>query len=48
MTTVSKNQDVSETTPRDLHDYLTTLIKQATVAYLAREQIDIDVKPACH
>jgi len=34
---------VSETTPRDLHDYLTTLIKQATSTYLAREQIDYDV-----
>jgi len=43
MTTVSKDQDVSDMASRDLHDYLIDLIKQATVTYLAREQIDFAV-----
>ncbi len=33
---------MTESTPRDLHAYLTTFIKQAIVTYLAQEQISFD------
>jgi arginyl-tRNA synthetase len=35
---------MTESTPRDLHEYLTTFIKQAIVTYLTQEQIDFDVE----
>lgn len=44
MTTFSEAQEVAETTPRDLYEYLTQLIKQATATYLAQEHIDFDVE----
>lgn len=42
MTTTSEEQHITETTPRDLHEYLTTFIKQAIVTYLSQEQINFD------
>src|SRR6266581_6951439 len=44
MTTTSETLHMAETTPGDLYDYLTTLIKQAVTTYLAQEQIDFDVE----
>src|SRR5438552_10245940 len=44
MTTTSEAIHMAEATPRDLHEYLTTFIKQALVTYLAQEQIDFDVE----
>src|SRR5437879_1263216 len=44
MTTTSQVQHMTESTPRDLHEYLTTFIKQAIVTYLTQEQIDFDVE----
>ena len=44
MTAISQEQHMTESTPRDLHEYLTTFIKQALVTYLAQEQIDFDVE----
>src|SRR5207244_9616006 len=44
MTTTSETEHMAEATPRDLHEYLTTFIKQAIVTYLTQEQIDFDVE----
>ena len=44
MTTTSETEHMAEATPRDLHEYLTTFIKQAIVTYLSQEQIDFDVE----
>ncbi len=44
MTTISKEQNMAESTPRDLHEYLTTFIKQALATYLAQEEIAFDVE----
>src|SRR2546428_7433635 len=44
MTTTSQVQHMTESTPRDLHEYLTTFIKQAIVTYLTQEQIEFDVE----
>src|SRR5947209_16581205 len=44
MTTTSEEQHITETTPRDLHEYLTTFIKQAIVTYVSQEQIDFDAE----
>jgi arginyl-tRNA synthetase len=35
---------MAEATPRDLHEYLTTFIKQALSTYLAQEQIDFAIE----
>ncbi len=35
---------MAETTPGDLYEYLTTLIKQAVSTYLVQEQIDFDIE----
>jgi len=35
---------MAEATPRDLHEYLTTFIKQAVSTYLAQEQIDFAIE----
>ena len=35
---------MAEATPRDLHEYLTTFIKQAVATYLAQEQIAFDIE----
>src|SRR5438874_7315176 len=43
MTTTSETQHIAEATPKDIHEYLTTFIKQAIATYLAQEQIDFDV-----
>lgn len=43
MTTTNMAEDVAETLPRDLHEYLTNGIKAAVSTYLAQEQITIDV-----
>ena len=44
MTTTSETEHMAEATPRDLHEYLTTFIKQAIVTYLSQEQIDFDAE----
>src|SRR5436305_8280372 len=44
MTTTSKAEQVAEAQPRDLHEYLTTFIKQAITSYLAQEKLDFDVE----
>src|SRR5438270_6232069 len=44
MTTTSETEHMAEATPRDLHEYLTTFIKQAIVTYLSHEQIDFDAE----
>jgi arginyl-tRNA synthetase len=38
----SQEQETMNETPGDLHDYLVSLIRQATAAYLAQEQIAAD------
>src|SRR6266496_903397 len=43
MTKSSKAQQMTKTLAKDIHEYLTTLIKQATRNYLAQEQISFDV-----
>jgi arginyl-tRNA synthetase len=43
MTTVDEAQHMAEATPRDLHEYLTLVVKQAITTYLAQEQIAFDV-----
>src|SRR6266699_5588997 len=44
MTTTSEALHMAEATPRDLHEYLTTFIKQAVATYLAQEQIAFDIE----
>ncbi len=44
MTTTSETEHMAEATPRDLHEYLTTFIKQAIVTYLSQVQIDFDAE----
>src|SRR2546426_3411993 len=44
MTTTSKAEYMAEAQPRDLHEYLTTFVKQAITSYLAQEKIDFDIK----
>src|SRR5436309_11885692 len=44
MTTTSKAEQMAEAQPRDLHEYLTTFIKQAITSYLAQEKLDFDVE----
>src|SRR6266516_6293059 len=44
MTTTSETLHMAETTPGDLYEYLTTLIKQAVSTYLVQEQIDFDIE----
>src|SRR5438270_8915176 len=44
MTTTSETEHMAEATPRDLHEYLTTFIKQAIVTYLSQQQIDFDAE----
>src|SRR6266568_6357702 len=43
MTTTSKAEYMAEAQPRDLHEYLTTFVKQAITSYLAQEKIDFDI-----
>src|SRR5579871_1957844 len=38
----SQEQETMYATPEDLHDYLVSLVKQATAAYLAQEHKEID------
>ncbi|HET7641002.1 MAG TPA: arginine--tRNA ligase, partial [Ktedonobacteraceae bacterium] len=40
--TTSHAEHMAESTPRDLHEYLTTFIKQAIVTYLDQEHISFD------
>ncbi|HAE82721.1 MAG TPA: arginine--tRNA ligase [Ktedonobacter sp.] len=42
--TTSEALHMAEATPRDLHEYLTTFIKQALSTYLAQEQIDFAIE----
>ncbi len=35
---------MAEATPRDLHEYLSLVVKQAVVTYLTQEQVDFDVE----
>jgi arginyl-tRNA synthetase len=44
MTTTSQEQQMAEATPGDLHEYLSTFLKQAITTYLAQEQISFDVE----
>jgi len=44
MTTVSKEHNMAESTPRDLHEYITTFIKQALATYLSQEHIAIELE----
>jgi arginyl-tRNA synthetase len=44
MTVTSEAQHMSESAHRDFYDYLTALIKQATITYLAQEQIPFDIE----
>lgn len=44
MTITSKAVHMTEIPPKDLYDYLTTLVKQATTTYLAQEHINFDVE----
>jgi len=41
---VINEESQSESMPKDLHEYLTTLIKEAAAAYIAQEKLDIDVE----
>ena len=44
MSITSEKQQTAESDPRDLNAYLTALVKQATLIYLAQEQIDFDIE----
>ena len=44
MSVTSQEQETAESKPGDLYEYLTQLIKQATITYLAQEQIDFDIE----
>src|SRR5438094_5803230 len=44
MTTTQKAEQMAEAQPRDLHEYLTTFIKQAITSYMAQEKIDFDIE----
>jgi arginyl-tRNA synthetase len=44
MSITSQDQEMAETQPEDLYEYLIRLIQQAMRAYLAQEQIDFDVE----
>ncbi len=44
MTVFSEASHMTESAPKDLHEYLTILIKQAAKAYVAQEQIAFDVE----
>ena len=44
MTLSSKAQLMTKSSPTDIYEYLTTLIKQATKSYLIQEQISLDIE----
>src|SRR6266702_6095642 len=44
MSVTSQEQETAESKPGDLYEYLTQLIKQATITYLAQVQIDFDIE----
>ena len=44
MTAINEVQQTADASSEDIYEYLTTLIKQATTAYLAQEQIQLDVE----
>ncbi len=44
MSITSEKQQTAESDARDLNAYLTALVKQATLIYLAQEQIDFDIE----
>src|SRR2546427_11116349 len=44
MTETSKAELMTNYLAKDIHEYLTTLIKQATQIYLASEQINFDIE----
>jgi arginyl-tRNA synthetase len=44
MTTTSETQFETESTPTDIHEYLTRLIKQATSEYLSKEQLEVSLE----
>jgi len=44
MSLTSEKQQTAESDARDLNAYLTALVKQATLIYLAQEQIDLDIE----
>lgn len=44
MSTMSQARETASANPGDLHDYLISLVKQATSAYLAQESLDVDLE----
>ena len=44
MTTVSQEHNMAESTPRDLHEYITTFIKQALTTYLSKEHLAVEIE----
>lgn len=44
MSTTSQASETADAIPGDLHDYLVSLIRQATATYLAQESIDADIE----
>jgi arginyl-tRNA synthetase len=44
MTETSRAEHMTKSLAKDIHEYLTTLIKQATRIYLASEQINFDIE----
>ena len=44
MTVISEAEQMAEAAPKDLHEYLVTLVKQAASIYLTQEKIDFDVE----
>lgn len=43
MTVISEAEQMAEATPKDLYEYLVTLVKQAASIYLTQEKVDFDV-----
>jgi arginyl-tRNA synthetase len=44
MSITSQAAETAESQPRDIYEYLTQLVKQATITYLDQERIDFDVE----
>src|SRR5258708_33828941 len=44
MTETSRAEHMTKSLAKDIHEYLTTFIKQATQIYLASEQINFDIE----
>ena len=44
MSITSQEHETADAIPGDLHDYLVSLVKHATIKYLAQESIDVDIE----